>query len=469
MVNSSRPPPVPGLASSPTLMPTPSSLTEELSPSHPPSSSPTFRKLYQVWPARTHPLCHGRLLLGVHWANLLFNLLLTLLLVTLFCVYTAYPIHWSLVLVAVVLTAITEAYLLMAALMDPGIVPRATSDAQEEGRRKAWEEERDRQITDATRRALGMPLFPPPAPTSEEVQSALAYSVPTQRVHSLDAQGRAQTVEVQLKWCVTCHIYRPHGASHCRDCDQCVTGFDHHCPWISNCVGERNHRHFVAFILALTALTAYVFTVSLYSLIDAGVTSALSDSLSGHIVAIVEVVFSFVTGWCFISLSCYHIYLIAENTTTNAHIKQQRAERQHQSQLALERHNNFHARMTGQLPPPPSRAEEPPLTVEETVVGVTSGSAFTAGTQDDAEEKEGGRDVRGGAGSAQPNGVLNTYGASKRYPYPDADAKVPSEGVLHAFWLFFCAPLPPRRVDMESEVVVDQQGKIVAYNQPTLP
>ena len=190
--------------------------------------------------------------------NLLFNVLLTLALVVLFCVYTAYPIHWSLILVAAVLTAIAEAFLLAAALSDPGIVPRQVQDADEERRRKTWEQERDRQITDTTRRALGMPTYPAQpdpvpsssmAPSLEDESKSLsavrpsasssslsapslpssAYAVPTQRVRSVESHtGRPVVMEVALKYCTTCHVYRPYGSSHCRDCDQCVTGFDHH-------------------------------------------------------------------------------------------------------------------------------------------------------------------------------------------------------------------------------------------------
>ena len=49
--------------------------------------------------------------------------------------------------------------------------------------------------------------------------------------------------------CLTCQIMRPPGASHCRICDNCVFDFDHHCVFISNCVGKRNHRYFVLFLV----------------------------------------------------------------------------------------------------------------------------------------------------------------------------------------------------------------------------
>lgn len=62
----------------------------------------------------------------------------------------------------------------------------------------------------------------------------------------------------ETNFCVTCMIRTPLRSKHCRRCQRCVAKHDHHCPWVYNCVGINNHRHFFLYIISLTlAIISY--------------------------------------------------------------------------------------------------------------------------------------------------------------------------------------------------------------------
>eukprot|EP00735_Rhodelphis_limneticus_P003675 TRINITY_DN15176_c0_g1::TRINITY_DN15176_c0_g1_i1::g.30601::m.30601 TRINITY_DN15176_c0_g1::TRINITY_DN15176_c0_g1_i1::g.30601 ORF type:complete len:566 (-),score=131.36,sp/Q52T38/ZDH22_ARATH/29.62/8e-55,zf-DHHC/PF01529.15/2.8e-37,Ank_2/PF12796.2/4.4e-06,Ank_2/PF12796.2/1.6e-11,Ank_2/PF12796.2/1.5e-13,Ank_4/PF13637.1/9.2e-06,Ank_4/PF13637.1/4.5e-09,Ank_4/PF13637.1/5e-06,Ank_4/PF13637.1/1.5e-13,Ank_4/PF13637.1/0.38,Ank_4/PF13637.1/1.2e+04,Ank_5/PF13857.1/0.0068,Ank_5/PF13857.1/3.1e-06,Ank_5/PF13857. len=62
--------------------------------------------------------------------------------------------------------------------------------------------------------------------------------------------------------CHTCGIVRPQRAKHCRVCKTCVGRFDHHCPFINNCVGAGNQVYFMGYLWTVS-LTIGLFLVEL--------------------------------------------------------------------------------------------------------------------------------------------------------------------------------------------------------------
>ena len=63
--------------------------------------------------------------------------------------------------------------------------------------------------------------------------------------------------------CPDCKVIRTPRSRHCNICNRCVERFDHHCPWLNNCVGTRNHGYFYAFIVSMYALVLSEIIVTL--------------------------------------------------------------------------------------------------------------------------------------------------------------------------------------------------------------
>lgn len=123
-------------------------------------------------------------------------------------------------------------------------------------------------------------------------------------------------VLVKIKFCRTCLIFKPPRSSHCSVCDLCVEIFDHHCPWIGNCVGKRNYKYFFSYLTSLCILTISTFLIALSHVINERYNINVEMAPTISILIATFIVSVFVYG-----LLCFHLYLIFTNLTTNESIK----------------------------------------------------------------------------------------------------------------------------------------------------
>ncbi|XP_068871888.1 palmitoyltransferase ZDHHC9 [Aphelocoma coerulescens] len=196
------------------------------------------KKVVRKWeklPGRNTFCCDGRIMMarqkGIFYLTLFLILGTCALFFAFECRYLAVQLSPAIPVFAAVLFLFAMATLLRTSFSDPGVIPRALPD-------EAAFIEMEIEATNGT---VPQGQRPPPRIKNFQINNQI----------------------VKLKYCYTCKIFRPPRASHCSICDNCVERFDHHCPWVGNCVGKRNYRYFYLFILSLSLLTIYIFTFNI--------------------------------------------------------------------------------------------------------------------------------------------------------------------------------------------------------------
>ncbi|NXB37323.1 ZDHC9 Palmitoyltransferase, partial [Eulacestoma nigropectus] len=263
------------------------------------------KKVVRKWeklPGRNTFCCDGRIMMarqkGIFYLTLFLILGTCALFFAFECRYLAVQLSPAIPVFAAVLFLFAMATLLRTSFSDPGVIPRALPD-------EAAFIEMEIEATNGT---VPQGQRPPPRIKNFQINNQI----------------------VKLKYCYTCKIFRPPRASHCSICDNCVERFDHHCPWVGNCVGKRNYRYFYLFILSLSLLTIYIFTfnivyVALKSL-KIGFLNTLKETPGTYpssltVLTVLEVLICFFTLWSVVGLTGFHTFLVALNQTTNEDIK----------------------------------------------------------------------------------------------------------------------------------------------------
>ncbi|XP_071980715.1 palmitoyltransferase ZDHHC12 isoform X1 [Engystomops pustulosus] len=129
-----------------------------------------------------------------------------------------------------------------------------------------------------------------------------------------DQETPAQTPgAVRMRRCGYCLLKQPMRARHCKSCQRCVRRYDHHCPWIENCVGEKNHRVFILY-LALQGLVLLWALRIAWSGFRAAVTWSEWFRTNVFLLAALVVIGVFTVVVVLLLVS--HLYLISCNVTT---------------------------------------------------------------------------------------------------------------------------------------------------------
>lgn len=267
--------------------------------------------LFKLWPGSNRFLLHGAVRLGP-LVDCGYNMCLwiTFLVPTVFFFVLPGPAIWldvSPAIVAVIcgLVIISSSLFVVSICADPGYIPRKEIQIL-------------LNIQEDVRRLFGIPV--PELIMPEKV--FLAADGKSLEIENAFNDEALLTEEMRVqgyKYCSTCRIIRPPRASHCSDCGNCCLRHDHHCPFINNCVGQRNYVFFISFVVSAIVLGMMIlFSVILWV---ADGSSSLSNPI---VVTVVGCLVGLPTALMLlfgIVFWIYHVYLTCTGRTTREHLR----------------------------------------------------------------------------------------------------------------------------------------------------
>ncbi|XP_019462841.1 PREDICTED: probable protein S-acyltransferase 5 [Lupinus angustifolius] len=262
--------------------------------------SPPLVRAYRVWKGNNVFLLQGRLIFGPDAKSILLSIFLIIAPVVVFCVFVArklihdFPHHygWSIMIVVIVHTLFVLIILVLTSGRDPGIMPRNTH---------------------------------PPEPDDNDVFAAINNDRCQWPRFPLTKNVIVNGISVKIKYCDTCMLYRPPRCSHCSTCNNCVEKFDHHCPWVGQCIGLRNYRYYYTFLVSSTLLCLYIhaFCWVYITKIMGSEEISIWRAMIKTPASIVLIIYTFVSVWFVGGLTVFHTYLISRNKSTYENFRNQ--------------------------------------------------------------------------------------------------------------------------------------------------
>lgn len=85
-----------------------------------------------------------------------------------------------------------------------------------------------------------------------------------------------------LHLCPECYVVKTPRSRHCGVCNKCIERYDHHCPWVNNCIGIKNHRSFMLFITFLIVTMVTIFINCIGELLNLQSQAMLDESMLNY-------------------------------------------------------------------------------------------------------------------------------------------------------------------------------------------